>query len=34
MHSFEEQLHILYSNIPFYAANNAESMAVLDDTIS
>jgi len=25
---------IIYSNTPFYAANNAESIAVLHDTIS
>jgi len=29
-----DESHILYSNTPFYAANNAESMAVLHDTIS
>jgi len=26
--------NILYSNTPFYAANNVESIAVLHDTIS
>ena len=28
------QEHILHSNLPFYSANNAESNAVLHDTIA